>query len=83
MRKTKTWSRDKVMSAQTWFALQKRIYDNLEVFNQEQVSLAAADLELHFKQVNSIRINLAKVTSGKIGEGHTVAAKAGRKSSVA
>ena len=84
MRKTKTWSKDKLMSAQTWFALQKRIYDNLEVFNQEQVILAAADLELHVKQVSSIRIGLAKLTLlsdlGKLGEGHTGAVKAGRRS---
>ena len=51
MRKTKTWSKDKVMPAATWLALQKRIYDHLEIFNFEQVKRAAEDFELTKTQV--------------------------------
>lgn len=53
MRKTKTWSKDKVMPMETWFALQKRIHDNLEIFNVEQVKKAAEDLDLTTVQVRS------------------------------
>ena len=58
MRKTKTWSKDKVMPAATWLALQKRIHDNLEIFNHEEVSRAAEDFELTIAQVSTQPKNL-------------------------